>query len=341
MTQLLQIPAKVAFQQERNNTYSTWCSSPASTIASTEPDDAATRIHDAMAQIHPQGPALGLTRESRVFTMGSCFAREIEGALVARGGRVISMDQSYRIPAFHDGTERGYRLGFFHRFTPRAMLQEFQRCFDEIAWDDDTLLFETTPGGWTDFHYHWTKGLPNSREAAAERRAVARALVRRVIDADVVILTLGLIESWVHLPTGLHLNRFAPGLVRQRPEELAFTQIDYADTLHCLEEIHALLRRHHATGNFHMVVTVSPVPLQVTFSGQDIVIANAESKATLRAATAAFCRSGKATYFPSYEILTHSDPKLAFRCDRVHVEPGMVRHIVDTFVRTHYAPGAL
>jgi len=90
-----------------------------------------------------------------------------------------------------------------------------------------------------------------------------------------------------------------------------------------------------------MVVTVSPVPLQVTFSGKDIVVANMDSKATLRAAAAEFVRKhDNAHYFPSYEMVVYSHTKLAWRPDRLHVNKGMVGRIVSQFIDAYYQPGA-
>lgn len=321
---------------------SRWNRSPASTVRSDNPLDAANRIHDGFADIGAQSPGRLLQRDSKIFTMGSCFAREIESALTARGGTVVSMDrQAIAIPEFSDGSPKGFRTGFFHRFTPAAMAQEFERCFDElVGWSDDALLLERSPGSVTDLHYWSIPGMPNDRDAALVRRNVARSLVRTAADADLIVLTLGLIESWVHLPTGLHANKIDPKVVARNKADFAFTRQTYADTLDCLARIRRVLEKHHATGDFEIVVTVSPVPLQTTFTMKDIVVANMDSKATLRAAATAFTEATEgAYYFPSFEMVTYTDPALAWQADRTHVRPDMVRHIVQTFTDAYYVPG--
>ncbi|KJV07692.1 hypothetical protein VZ94_02845 [Methylocucumis oryzae] len=77
--------------------------------------------------------------------------------------------------------------------------------------------------------------------------------------------------------------------------------------------------------------------MQSTFTGLDIIIANTASKAVLRAAAAEFVEKyDDVDYFPSFEIVNNSAHSLAWRPDRLHVNPEMVRHIVDTFYRTYF-----
>ncbi len=83
------------------------------------------------------------------------------------------------------------------------------------------------------------------------------------------------------------------------------------------------------------------MPLQNTFTDQDIVVANAESKAVLRAAAGAFARRhDNVSYFPSYEMVTHSQPDFALRADRAHVEPEMVDHIMSSFIDVYFGQAA-
>jgi hypothetical protein len=82
--------------------------------------------------------------------------------------------------------------------------------------------------------------------------------------------------------------------------------------------------------------------MSATFTDKDVIVANTDSKATLRAAAAAFVEQrAHAHYFPSYEMVTHSDPRLAWRPDRLHVGLNMIAHVVSTFVDTYYREGAI
>jgi hypothetical protein len=109
--------------------------------------------------------------------------------------------------------------------------------------------------------------------------------------------------------------------------------LSFAETLSHLNAMHSLIREHCKPGAL-FVVTVSPIPLTFTYTDRDVIEANAESKATLRAAAGEFCRDhGDVVYFPSYEMATLADPATVWRGDKRHVEKPFVRHIVDQFVR--------
>lgn len=319
---------------------STWNHSKSSAERSANEDDASNRVFDGFAKVHPRYDGPKLRKQSRVFAMGSCFAREIEQSLVKRGCNVTSVDERINRPEFHDSSGQ-VRSGFFHRFTPFAMYQEFQQAFAEAeGWTDDTLLIRNGAKA-VDLNYHLIPGSDDSVDATLARRRTAAELVREAANADVVILTLGLIESWFHKPSGFHANQVPVQTLLRRREEFQLRLVTFEETVACLEGIKALISRHRTTP-FELVVTVSPVPLAKTFTHDDLIVANMTSKSTLRAAAAQFCRSeANVHYFPSYEMVVYSDPKLAWRPDRVHVESDMVKHIVQTFVSNYYEGGEI
>jgi hypothetical protein len=64
----------------------------------------------------------------------------------------------------------------------------------------------------------------------------------------------------------------------------------------------------------------------------DVIVANTYSKSVLRAAVSIFEKAHEnVKYFPSYEMIINSKRDLAWRPDRIHVNPGMVDHIVNNF----------
>ena len=329
-----------ALQNAEVNDLATWNHSKSSAERSERPKDASNRIFDGFGRVLPAYDGPRLKRASGVFAMGSCFAREIEKSLMRRGCNVTSMDDRIQCPEFNvsPGT---VRTSFFNRLTPFAIYQEFQQAFGEAeGWDERTLLIEHGEEI-VDLNYWNVGGADTSLAATLTRRRLAAELVRQAVEADVVILTLGVTESWVHKPSDFHANKVpAQTLIRHRDEfELHF--VSFAETQACLQGIRALIARHRSTP-FQLVVTVSPTPLGKTFTAHDLIVANMNSKSTLRAAAAEFCeRTPDAHYFPSYEMVTYSDPQLVWRPDRTHVEPAMFRHIINTFTRAYYEPGEL
>jgi hypothetical protein len=304
--------------------------------------DASRRLRAAPAAVAADAPGPKLRTSDPVFTMGSCFARELERSLIRRGGNVVNIDYAQiDRPEFRDANGRAY-VGYFHRYTPQSMLQEFRRAFGELdGWSDERSLLFKAADAMLDWHFCWLDHGDNSLQAALARRRLAAGLTRRAAEARLIVLTLGLTESWLHRPSGFWCNKVSlPRLVR-RPEEYELHLTDTDQAIDCLERIEALIARRHRTGDFQLVVTVSPVPLQVTFTGRDIVVANQDSKATLRAAAAAFCRGReRIRYFPSYEMVTHSDPAAVLRADRAHVQTQAVDAIMSAFMDDYFEEGS-
>src|SRR5207249_9460112 len=88
--------------------------------------------------------------------------------------------------------------------------------------------------------------------------------------------------------------------------------------------------------NFHILVTVSPVPLMNTFSTMDIVVANTWAKSLLRALAQEWASAHhNVDYFPSYEIVQNSDRATVWEHDRRHVKGAGVQHIMDLFLRNY------
>lgn len=325
------VTAKQALQAAKRNNLRSWHTGPSSSERSDNPNDAANRIYTGYADIDPRytGPKFSL--RDPVFTMGSCFAREIEWALKQKGGNVISIDDTIQIPEFADANGK-VTSSFFHRYTPTSMVQEFQWPFGLVSgWNDDALIFETSEGVFHDVNY--TPAFKRDRSSVGVRRRIAGELIRQAAKARIIILTLGLTESWQHVPTGFAVNAPDASVLVKRSDEFALNHIGYEDTLAAVESILALLKHVHDDGDFQLFLTVSPVPFQRTFSDEDVIIANMTSKSTLRAAARSSAkRHEQIHYFPSYELVNYSEQSLAWRPDRVHVDPGMVKHIMGKFI---------
>lgn len=335
------IGANEILQLLRGKGVGSWNRSPDSATRSTHPEDASNRIYDGFADIGATYDGPRFAASAPVFAMGSCFAREIESALKKRGGNIISIDDTIRRPEFAD--EGGQvRSGFFHRYTPASMVQEFRWPFGrQEGWSDQALVFDAAGNSAADLNYAPICA-DNSRAAIQVRRDVAGALVRKLVRARIIIVTLGLTEGWIHRPSGLAINSMNIKLLRSAKDEFALQQIEYDEVMAALDGILGLIEAEHVDGDYQFFVTVSPVPFRATFMAEDVVQANMTSKSTLRAAAVAFARrNGKVHYFPSYELVVYSNPKRAWRPDRVHVQEPMVRHIMDRFISTVYEDGAL
>lgn len=329
--------AAATLRRGAENAFGRWHTGPSGAPGASA-EDASVRIFGDFADVRAQYDGPRLSRQDGVFTIGSCFAREIAHHLDEQGARVLSLtEEMSELAAFQAADGRG-AASYFHRFTPQAIWQEVARAFDAIpGWDEEASLLFPMGRNLYDFDVTWIDGSDLSRAAVLERRRAATARSRRLKDASCVIITLGLIEAWRHRPSGLWCNKVHPRVLKGS-DDFEFHLTSYEETLECLEKVHGLLRAH-GRPDVQMVVTVSPVPLQVTFTGRDVVEANTESKAVLRAAAAAFERRHENVhYFPSYEMVTLSMVKRAWRPDRLHVRSQLVSQIVQRFMALYYRP---
>ncbi len=319
------------------NPYSAWTSARSPREPAASPTDAAARVFDSYADIQTtyDGPRLG--RDDGVYAIGSCFAREVEHHLHAEGAHVLSLArETVEDAPFKDEKGRTV-LGYFHRYTPQSMAQDIGRALGALdGWDDEESLIFRSGDRVLDFDLGWIGKGDLDIDMVRRRRAAMRRLSRGLLTARCVIVTLGLIEAWRHRPTGFWCNKASPGVLRRQGDAFDFVITPYEMVLESLEDIRRLLRDRGIPG-VQMVVTVSPVPMQSTFTTRDIVVANAESKATLLAAAQSFVRRhDDVHYFPSYEMVTFSSQKLAWMPDRAHVRPEMVQQIVSRFMGLYY-----
>lgn len=321
------------------NKFKAWNKSDSSSIRGDSPEIAANRIFDGFYEPRNIGFEASdkFSKADGIFTMGSCFARELESAFNADGFNILSIDhEALQSPEFGDSDGKS-RSGFFHRYNLGAMCQEFQRAFDELDFKEEaTLLVETHPNEFADLNYTDQPARLNL-EGVIKRRAISKQMVKNVAHAKVIILTLGLTEAWFSKADNLYANSVPADIIARHRADYECRHISYEENFNFLESIYGLLKKHHVDGDFHLFVTVSPVPLRHTFAQEDIVIANMCAKSTLRAVANEFIK-GKAnvSYFPSYEIVMYSNRDMVWRPDRIHINKECVKFIVQNFKHNYF-----
>ena len=280
-------------------------------------------------------PSFKLEAGEPVFTVGSCFARNIEKRLAKLGFEVPAA--SVVIPE----AERGSVFGdteLLNKYGPHAMINELRWAFDPAARFPEAGYLQVGEGLWHDPHLG-SSVAPASLERVRERRAMVTAFYRQLPRCRVVAITLGLAETWFDREAGLYLNRAPPNeSLKREPKRFRLDLLSYPELAEALETLHGLLKAHGAPG-LRVLMTVSPVPFRVTFTGQDAITANSYSKSVLRAAVEAYVRGHpEVDYFPSYEIVTHTARNLAFYTDERHVSPKVVEGIVNRMVAAYGGP---
>ena len=252
--------------------------------------------------------------EDRIATAGSCFAQHINGALRSRGYRVMDVEPGP--PWLHKAVAGAHGYGLFSArygniYTARQLLQLAREAFgeakpSELAWERDGRYYDTQRPGVD----------PDGMESIAEVRAVRDDHLDRVRELfstmDVLIFTLGLTEAWTDT-AGTTVFPTAPGTIAGawNPDRYQFRSFSHAEVLAHVRGFQALIARHNP--GLRIILTVSPVPLTATASGQHVLAATTYSKAVLRAAAGELAAGDDhIDYFPSYEMIASPFSRSAF-----------------------------
>ncbi len=315
--------------------------------AKDDPTSAGWRLAQTAPVKVRTAPKFRLSTEDTIFTMGSCFARNVEESLIRLGIRVSLADFDFPVEYFHPNYGRldtwigtpmhGNMIrSVLNKYTPLSMAIEFERLLrPEVFPDRAKGLIQVDEYRWFDPY------IKNTRMMGWEDCLNARRLVNsassKVREATAVFVTLGYTETWLDSETGHVLNVGPPPLlIKKWPDRFRFYNATHADVLASLEQIHDLITTH-IRADMKFVVTVSPVPLGTTFTAMDVISANAYSKATLRSAVGEFCAGrDNVDYFPSYEMVTSTNPAIAWEEDRIHVTVPLVDTVIGHFVDTYF-----
>lgn len=259
--------------------------------------------------------AWDLPQDARFATFGSCFAQHISRALGAR--RMGWIDGEPAPAGTPPDLARRFNYGIFSArtaniYTAAQLCLLLRMVAGQVAveapeiWADpdgrfrDSLRPVIEPDGFA-----------SQREAVLSRMAMLRGLKRAILGADVFVFTLGLTEGW-ETADGQPLAA-CPGTLGGTFDEDRHRFVNYraAAIRTALDDSLALLRALNPA--LHLLLTVSPVPLTATASGQHVLVATTHSKSVLRGVAGEMAQDHACVdYFPSYEIITGAPTRAAF-----------------------------
>ncbi len=301
---------------------------------SADPDDsngkyAFQRLHRSLFTPHVI-PKFKLRRNDAFYAIGSCFARGLENSLQSNGIAVESAAPEFS--KLQPAKEGATGLGFTNKYNTYSMLNELRWALDPDAAFPQESIVRLTATTWYDPHTNPTLSFVDLDETL-ERRALMQAVTKRIRSCRAVVVTLGLAEVWRDVRADVYLNCTPiPSLFKSEPDRYEFHLTTFAKNWANLEAIYELLARY-GHPDFHIVVTVSPVPLMNTFSTMDIVVANTWAKSLLRAVAQEWATAhSNVDYFPSYEMVEKSDRAAVWESDLRHVRGPAVQHIMELFL---------
>ncbi|HSZ73673.1 MAG TPA: GSCFA domain-containing protein [Rhizomicrobium sp.] len=275
-----------------------------------------------------------ISRTDKIATGGSCFAQHIARRLKASGYTyLVTEDVPTDVPP--DIAMR-YNYGVFSArygniYTARQLLQLLRRVqglweAEEPYWRDrDRWIDPFRP-------FIQPRGFASERELNEDRRQHYSAVLEMFRTADVFVFTLGLTEAWRSRVDGAVFPG-CPGCNAGSfdPERYEFYNADYRDVLSDMRAFIREIRKLNPTLKF--IITVSPVPLTATASGEHVLSATTYSKSVLRAVAGKLDQEiENLVYFPSYEIITsQSNRGRYFGADLRTIEDLGVDHVMGAF----------
>jgi len=246
---------------------------------------------------------------AKIATAGSCFAQHISFHLKKNGYKVIDVEPAPLTLAESDHHKHGYSMysaRYGNIYTVRQLLQLAQEAL----------------GDWSPVNYIWKKNgrfydalrpaiEPDGHESpedVIQSREDHIAKVRELFETlDVFIFTLGLTEMWVHKESGT-VYPTAPGAVvgEYDGDMYEFKNAQFGEVLSDFNDFQKALLKIRGGKRFHILLTVSPVPLTASASGLHVLVSTSFSKAILRAVAGQLVSNQPhIDYFPSFEIVTN------------------------------------
>lgn len=252
---------------------------------------------------HPKHP---LKPSHRIVTAGSCFAQHIGRALAARGYNWFDAEPAPK--RFKDETKRRFNYGVFsfrtgNIYTAAALRQWLGWALEGAAppaeyWKSNGRFYDPfRPNIEPD-------GFASEDELLASRQSTLAAIQRAVENGRRFVFTMGLTEGWVNRELG-HVYAMCPGTVAGEfdPEVHHFRNYRFREILADIEASIRIIKSRNRAMKF--LLTVSPVPLTATATGEHVLTATVHSKSVLRAVAGELASKRADTdYFPSYEIIT-------------------------------------
>jgi hypothetical protein len=269
-------------------------------------------------------PGFRIATDSKVFTIGSCFAREVDKALIKGGINVVSrIGLSENVQALLGG-----RDSIFNKYTIHSMMNEIRWALDPATPFPGDRAFVQQDDQFGDLQLGGKLRFSDLSTTDDVRRSFTSAM-KNAAQADVFIATLGLAECWYDNELGLYLNA-APTLqvCQAYPGRFDFRVLDHQEIYSGIADLCGIVRKF-GKPSVKFLLTVSPVALHATFREQDVLVANSYSKSVQRAALEQYVLEHDDTdYFPSYETVTLSQSPAYVAKDFRHVRPYVVRRIM-------------
>ncbi|WP_442678985.1 GSCFA domain-containing protein [Sphingomonas sp. ASY06-1R] len=304
------------------------------------PDSAFWRrtVAAAGSELDPiAGDFLRIAPTDKIATAGSCFAQHVARHLAASGFAYLVTETAHPIVPEDVARSAGYGVytaRYGNVYTTLQLVQLFDRAYGHYTPAED--VWRTEGGRCVDPFRPTIQpgGFASEAEMRADREQHFRHVRTAFETLDVLIFTLGLTEAWVSMQDGAAFP-LCPGVAGGvfDPALHVFRNLRAGEVRSQIDAFAARLRSVNPSAR--IVLTVSPVPLAATASGNHVLPATIYSKSVLRVAAQEAAEDLDAVfYFPSYEIITGPQARGRFFAENLReVTEDGVEHVMRIFLR--------
>jgi len=285
-------------------------------------------------------PKFKVLPKHKIVTAGSCFAQHIGRALAGRGYGWFDAEPAPEYLSPENCKRFNYGIFSFRTgniYTAKALRQWMEWAYgvvevpDEV-WEKDGRFYDPFRPAIE------PNGFETAEELRQSREVTFAALRRAVEETDFFVFTMGLTESWQNAEHGYEYA-MCPGTLAGSfdSEKHVFLNHGFGGIMADLKVAIRLMRSHN--DGLRFLLTISPVPLTATATGQHVLTSTIHSKSTLRAVAGELAAEHrKVDYFPSYEIITGIPYRsMFFEPNLRSVSPNGVALVMDNFFRDQEA----
>jgi hypothetical protein len=280
-----------------------------------------------------------LDNNSKICSLGSCFADRIGWEL---NKRKINIGE---VEIIRDKKHVTFPWGSF--FNPLNFSQIIQHVLEIKKIDFNPETFIKVPKNLQGNHY---ESSAQFKEIGKYKLINLHAKIKHDFDdydlslkkvnenltilknsiknSDAIIITLGLIETWIDKKSEIAWHAFHGEALKKKSidDKAYFKKLNYTEVVDCLKNMINILVNDL---NKKIIFTVSPIPMAFTFSENDVVVANRYSKSLLRSSIENFIDNKSVFYFPSFEIVVDSiGIEKSFIKDKIHISPNLFENYI-------------
>ncbi|SKA95804.1 GSCFA family protein [Thiothrix eikelboomii] len=282
-------------------------------------------------------PKFEIKKDQVIATAGSCFAQHIGRALKARGYAWHDSEPAPLLMHFNQEKCHLFNYGVFtfrtgNIYTVALLKQWLDWSLGKSVLPDE--IWQSPDKRYYDLFRPNIEpnGFKSAEEALKSRQSTLKAMKSSLAKTDLFIFTLGLTEAWVNRQAH-SVYPICPGTLAGEfdPTQHQFKNFNFLEIYTALTEVLDTLKSINPHMRF--LLTVSPVPLTATASGEHVVTATLHSKSILRAVAGELKASRADTdYFPSYEIISAFPFKGVFYAENMrNVQPQGVNFVMNSF----------